>query len=82
MADLEPGSPLFRPLTISEAQARTGRSRRTIARWIADGRLSAYEAAHPRRILLVEGEVLDVEKRTRDAGRRGRPPRITPDGDA
>ena len=84
MTTSAPGDPLFRPLTIAEAQAATGRSRRTIARWIAEGRLTAYEEAHPRRVILVERDVIEAEKATRRAARRGRPrrePSEKPDDD-
>lgn len=65
--------PLFRPLTIAEAAERVGRSARTVKRWIEEGRLTAFEERSPRQLLLVEKDVVEVEKANRDAFAAGRP---------
>lgn len=67
--------PLFRPLTISEAAERVGRSERTVRRWIREERLTAFEVQNPREIVLVERDVVEVEKTNRDAFAAGRPRR-------
>lgn len=77
---IDPTDPLFRPLTIAQAAAITSRSQRTIRRWIADRRITAYEAQNPVEIVLVERDVIEVEKAARDAFARGRPRKIQPEG--
>lgn len=74
---IDPTDPMFRPLTIEQAAARVSRSRRTIRKWIADGRVTAYEVQNPREIVLVEKDVVEVEKANRDAFAAGRPRRET-----
>lgn len=69
--------PLLRPLTIKQAMELTGRSKRTIDRWIQDGRLRkvrlpAIPGEMPEDVL-VEREVLEAERDTRQAAHRGRP---------
>jgi hypothetical protein len=64
---------LCRPLSMSEVMRRTGRTQRTIERWIAEGRLTRYELEHPRQIVFVEREVLELERDKRRAARQGRP---------
>lgn len=82
-----PGDPLFQPLTMREVLELTGRSRRTVKRWIDGGHITPYEAAHRREVIFAEGEVIDVEKRMHDAdmanrerirARGGRPGPRTP----
>jgi excisionase family DNA binding protein len=75
---IDPTDPMFRPLTLAEAAEITGRSRRTIKKWIEDKRLSAYEVENPHEIVLIERDVVEVEKVNRDAFARGRPPRTRP----
>lgn len=73
--NLDTTDPLFRPISIADAMARTGRSRRTIDRWIHDGRLRTFRLENPPEDVLIEREVVDLEKAHRDARRRGRPAR-------
>ncbi len=71
---LDPDDPLLRPLTIKQAMELTGRSERTIDRWIHDGRLRKVRLnGDPPQEVLIEREVLEVERATRRAARRGRP---------
>lgn len=66
--------PLLRPLTIRQAMELTGRSDRTIERWIHDGRLRVIKLkGDPPQDVLIEREVLEVERATRRASRQGRP---------
>jgi len=72
--------PLLRPLTIKQAMELTGRSDRTIERWIHDGRLRKVTLqGDPPQQVLIEREVLEVERATRQASRRGRPRAKTTD---
>lgn len=71
----EADDPLFRPITIEAAMARTGRSRRTIDRWISSGNLRVVRLAYPDEVVLVEREVLEMERAARAARKRGRPPK-------
>lgn len=75
---IDPADPLFRPLTIEQAAQVARRSQRTIRRWIEDGRITAYEAQNPQETVLIEREVVEVEKANTDAFARGRPPRFSP----
>lgn len=74
---LDRDDPLLRPLTIAQAMELTGRSKRTIDRWIHDGRLRKVRLpARPGdapQDVLVEREVLEAERDTRRAARQGRP---------
>lgn len=71
---LDPNDPLLRPLTIAQAMALTGRSERTIERWIHDGRLRKVRLGGDQpQDVLIEREVLETERATRRAARRGRP---------
>ncbi len=66
--------PLLRPLTIKQAMELTGRSERTIDRWIQNGRLRKVRLdGDPPQEVLIEREVLEVERATRRAARQGRP---------
>jgi excisionase family DNA binding protein len=58
-------------LTIDAAAAATGRSERTIRRWITDQRLRHLEFAGVRYVN--ERELLHLERTTRHAARQGRP---------
>jgi excisionase family DNA binding protein len=72
--NLDPHDPLLRPLTIKQAMELTGRSARTIDRWIHDGRLRKVRlGGDPPEEVLIEREVLEAERDTRRAARRGRP---------
>jgi excisionase family DNA binding protein len=71
---LDRDDPLLRPLTIKQAMELTGRSNRTIDRWIQDGRLRKVKlGGDPPQEVLIEREVLEAERATRQASRRGRP---------
>jgi predicted DNA-binding transcriptional regulator AlpA len=65
MSILDPDDPLFRPITMAEAMARTGRSRRTIDRWVKDGHLRRVQL-EDRTPIFVEREVVEYDKRMRD----------------
>lgn len=90
----DPTDPLFRPLTFEQVMEITERKRRTVERWIAGGKLTAYEVKHRRTIvkLFNEDEVTAIEQemsaaalanRERIRARGGRPgPRKSPEGDA
>lgn len=69
----DPNDPLFRPLSIKEAMRLTGRSERTIERWIHDGRLRTVRLKDPPETVVVERDVLEVERATRRAAQQGRP---------
>lgn len=71
--------PLFRPISIEDAMARTRRSRRTIDRWIHDGRLRTFQLEDPPEVVLIEREVVALEKQCRDARAVGRPPKTVPE---
>lgn len=75
--NIDPTDPLFRPISIADAMSRTGRSRRTIDRWIHDGRLRTFRLENPPEEVLIERDVVTLEKACRDARSRGRPPRNT-----
>lgn len=75
----DPTDPLFKPLNFAEAAAVARRSERTIRQWVKDKRLTTYEVQNPREIVLIERDVVEVEKANRDAFARGRPPRQQPD---
>lgn len=65
--------PLFRPLSIPEVVARTRRSRRTVDRWIKDGRLRTIDLGYPPTRVAILRDVVQVERETRQAAARGRP---------
>jgi len=85
---------MFRPLTFEQVLEITERKRRTVERWIAGGRLTAYEVRNRRTIvrLFNEDEVTALEQemsaaafanRERIRVRGGRPgPRKTPEAGA
>jgi len=77
--NIDPDDPLCRPISIADAMARTGRSRRTIDRWIHDGQLRVVRLKDPPEDVLIEREVVNLEKARRDARRRGRPPKNPPE---
>jgi predicted DNA-binding transcriptional regulator AlpA len=72
---IDPTSETFRPLTLDEVLEITGRSRRTITRWISTKRLTPYEEKHRRTVVFNEDQVIEIEKSTLDAQRQGRPPK-------
>jgi excisionase family DNA binding protein len=82
-SSIDPADPLFRPLTIEQAALRARRSQRTIRKWITDGQITAYEVENPREVVLIEKDVVELEKANRDAFAAGRPRRTSgpSDGD-
>jgi excisionase family DNA binding protein len=66
---------MFRPLTIEQAAQRVRRSQRTIRKWITGGQITAYEVENPREVVLIEKDVVELEKANRDAFAAGRPRR-------
>ena len=56
--------PLFTPLSIAQAMSVTGRSKRTIDRWIKGGRLRTVRLDG--QTVLIEDDVLGHEKRMSD----------------
>lgn len=72
MTASQPDSPrqLFEPLSIAQAMAITGKSRRTIDRWIKDGHLRTVRLDGE--VVLVEDDVLEHEKRMFDNLQRSR----------
>lgn len=64
-------------LTLGQAADAAGRSRRTIERWISDERLPTLVVLGRTRVN--ELQLLQVERDTRRAARRGRPGPRTPD---
>lgn len=70
---LDRDDPLLRPLTIKQAMELTGRSERTIDRWIHDGRLRKVRLKDPPQDVVIERQLLEVERATRRAARQGRP---------
>lgn len=53
-------------LTMSEAMKMTGRSKRTIDRWIKDGQLHSVDLGGYDGVIVDRTEVAQVEKRMRD----------------
>lgn len=54
------------PIPLSEAMRITGRSKRTIDRWIKDGHLHPVDLGGFDGVIVAEGELLEAEKRMRD----------------
>lgn len=54
------------PLTIGEAMKMTGRSRRTIDRWIKDGHLHAVDLGGFDGVIVDRAEAARAEKKMRD----------------
>lgn len=71
--EFDPDDPLFRPISIADAMALTGRSKDTIDRWIKQGHLRVVRLEQPPEDALIEREVVDTEFRKRQDARRGRP---------
>lgn len=53
-------------LTVSQAMKATGRSKRTIDRWIKDGRLHSVDLGGYDGVIVPRKEVAEVEKQMRD----------------
>jgi excisionase family DNA binding protein len=53
-------------LTVTQAMKMTGRSKRTIDRWIKDGRLHSVDLGGFDGVVLDRGEVARCEKQMRD----------------
>lgn len=62
--------PLFIAMTFDEVVEETGRSVRTVQRWVSTGRLVGYSASDGT-LIFVKRDVLTVEAQT--SVRRGRP---------
>lgn len=62
---------LFVAMTLSEVLEETGRSKRTVLRWISDGRLPSYTLDGER--IFVRRDVLRVEAATARRNVQGRP---------
>lgn len=58
---IDPDGALFKPLSLDEVVRITGRSRRTVERWVADNTLTRYEENHRRTAVFNEDEVARVE---------------------
>jgi excisionase family DNA binding protein len=56
----------FEYLTMSQAMKMTGRSKRTIDRWIKDGHLHSVNLGGFDGTIMPRSEVAEVEKRMRD----------------
>lgn len=54
-------------LTMSQAMKATGRSKRTIDRWIKDGHLHSVDLGGFDGVIMSRGEVAEVEKQMRDS---------------
>jgi hypothetical protein len=65
------------PLTLAQAAEKTGRSERTVQRWIKLKLLSSWRAADGRRVVML-AELLQVEReqRQRTAARKRRRDRL------
>lgn len=63
---------LCRPMTMAEVMRATGRTRRTIDRWVEHGELTKYELEHPREIVFNARDVAETEKRMRDAAQENK----------
>lgn len=61
----DPTDPMFKPLTMREVLDITGRSRRTIEKWVTNGRLTKYEQRNRRDVVIGhvynEDEVVETE---------------------
>ena len=60
------------PLSIAEVMRMTGRSRRTIDRWIKDGHLHAVDLGGFDGVIVDRGEAARCEKRMRDSQQASR----------
>jgi hypothetical protein len=63
----DPGDPLCKLLTVTEVMERTGRTRKTVNRWIKDGRLATVTLDNPPRTVAATGDVLELEQQMRAA---------------
>lgn len=69
MAAIDPTDPMFKPVTIKQALEITGRTRRTLERWVEEDYLTKYEQQHRRKVVVLfnEDELTRVEKERSDA---------------
>jgi len=74
MAAIDPDDPMFKPVTIKQALEITGRTRRTLERWVEQGRLTKYEQQYRRQVVVLfnEDELTTVEKERNDAALKNR----------
>lgn len=73
---LDPNDPMFKPLTMREVLEITGRSRRTIEKWVKNGRLTKYERRNARDVVIGrvfnEAQVVETESERAAAARENR----------
>lgn len=73
---IDPRDPMFKPLTMREVLEITGRSRRTIEKWVTNGHLTKYEVRNRREVVIGhlyhEDEVLEAETERAAAARENR----------
>jgi len=62
---------LFVAMTLNEVLEETGRSKRTVLRWVSDGRLKTYNLDGQR--IFIRRDVLKVEAETARRNVQGRP---------
>jgi hypothetical protein len=75
----DPDDPLCRLLTIAQAMKATGRSRRTIDKWIKKGELQVHTIGRPPIRYVVKRELLELEAAKWRAALKGRPRKTNPD---
>lgn len=63
----DPEDPMCAPLTIAEVMQRTGRSRKTVDRWIKSEMLRVVHLDDPPCTVAATGDVLELEQRMRAA---------------
>jgi excisionase family DNA binding protein len=78
IAEFDLDDPLYKLLTIAQAMEATGRTRRTIDKWIKKGELQVYRLGYPPVRYVVKRQLLELEARKWRAGLLGRP-RKSPD---
>jgi phage terminase Nu1 subunit (DNA packaging protein) len=61
---IDPTNPMFKPLTVKQAVEITGRSRRTLERWVKEGRLTKYEETYRQQVVILynEDELAEIEQ--------------------
>lgn len=64
--------PLFKALTMDQVLEETGRSARTVQRWVKDEKLPYYTSSNGERIFVLR-DVLTLEAKMAQAATRGRP---------
>ncbi len=73
---IDPTDPMFKPLTMREVLDITGRSRRTVEKWVKNGHLTKYEQRNRRDVVIGhvynEDEVVEAESERAAAARENR----------